>query len=94
MTITDELRRYLREAFHGPEGLGGDVSLIDAGIIDSRGMLELIAFIEQRYGFVVGDRDIQPDNFGTLARVAAYVQRMIDRGAPAGQKLRSDEQRA
>jgi acyl carrier protein len=78
VTIVDELRRFLREAFQAPDDLRSDTSLVEAGIVDSRGVVEVIAFVEERYGFTVGDLDVHPDNFDSLDRVAAYVQRMTD----------------
>src|SRR5262245_54213201 len=84
MPIQDELLAFLRKSFYAPADLDPDASLTDAGIVDSRGMLELIAFVEQTYGIVVLDRDIHPDNFDTLALAAAYVRARIERGATAG----------
>lgn len=75
MTITDELRAFLREAFSAPADLASDLSLTEAGILDSRGLVELVEFVEQRFGIVVDDRDIHPDNLDSLDRIAAYVER-------------------
>jgi acyl carrier protein len=38
-------------------------------------VLELVNFVEERYGFQVDDRDIVPDNFDSVARLAAYVRK-------------------
>jgi acyl carrier protein len=52
-----------------------DESLIEAGVIDSTGVLELVAFLEERFGLDVEDADIVPDNLDSLAAIARYVER-------------------
>ena len=52
-----------------------EVSFLDQGIVDSMNVLELVTFIEDRYGVQVDDRDIVPDNFDSVSRLAAYVRR-------------------
>jgi acyl carrier protein len=50
-----------------------DDALLERGIIDSMGVVELIAFIEDAFGVEVGDDDVTEQNFGTLAHIATYV---------------------
>jgi acyl carrier protein len=47
--------------------------LLEEKVIDSLGMLELISFVEENFGIEVPDEDISPDNFGTIDRLARYV---------------------
>lgn len=51
-----------------------DESLIEAGVIDSTGVLELVAFLEERFGIAVEDADIVPENLDSLAAIARYVE--------------------
>lgn len=48
-------------------------SLLEGGIIDSTGVLELVAFLEERFGFTLADADIVPANLDSLDRIAAFV---------------------
>jgi acyl carrier protein len=48
-------------------------SLIEAGIIDSTGILELIEFLESHFGIEVGDSETVPANLGSIARLVAFV---------------------
>ena len=50
-------------------------SLLDHGVIDSTGVLEVIAFIERRFEIRVDDEEILPENLDSVARISAYVQR-------------------
>ena len=49
--------------------------LTSSGLIDSLGMLRLITFLEERFHCQVGDGDVGEENFGTLSRLAAFVDR-------------------
>lgn len=55
--------------------LKNDVSLMQAGIIDSTGVLELIMFLEEQFGVKVADEEMTPDNLDSVDRIAAFVGR-------------------
>ncbi len=50
-------------------------SLLDLGIIDSTGVIELISFLEETYGIRVEDAEIVPDNLDSLEAIERYVAR-------------------
>lgn len=52
-----------------------DASFLDEGIIDSMNVLELVAFVEEKFEITVQDQDIVPDNFDSVSKLAAYVRR-------------------
>lgn len=52
-----------------------DASLLEEGVLDSMNVLELVSFIEKRFGVNVSDMDITPDNFDSVSKMAAYVMR-------------------
>lgn len=58
--------------------LQDDVSLIENEIIDSTGVLELVAFIEEQFGFTLADSDIVPANLDSVARITAFVTSHTD----------------
>ena len=53
--------------------LGLDESLLDRGIVDSTGMLEIIMFIEDELGVRVEDEEMIPENLDSVNRIAAFV---------------------
>lgn len=55
--------------------LGLDESLLDRGIVDSTGMLEIIMFIEDELGVSVEDEEMVPENLDSVNRIAAFVKR-------------------
>jgi acyl carrier protein len=46
---------------------------METGLIDSTGVLELVAFIEEKYGFKVADDELVPENLDSVANLAAFV---------------------
>ena len=48
--------------------------LLEEGIIDSLGLLEVVTFIETEFALSVQDADVTLDNFGTVSAIASYVQ--------------------
>jgi len=58
-----------------PAALSDDDSLLDAGIIDSTGVLDLIGFIEAQFGITVSDDELVPENLDSIARLSAFVER-------------------
>ena len=52
-----------------------DKSLIDEGIIDSFGLIEIAGFIEKEYGFEVKEEHMIRDNFGSLNKITDYINR-------------------
>ena len=51
-----------------------DASFLEEGIIDSMNVMELILFVEEQFGLEVADDEIVPDNFDSVARIAAFVR--------------------
>jgi acyl carrier protein len=47
-------------------------------VVDSTGFLELVTFLEERYGFAVQDEEMVPENLDSLNNIAAYVARKLD----------------
>jgi len=75
--LESAIRRFVVDTFlfgKGGETLGDQDSLLDRGIIDSTGVLELVAFIEGDFGITVDDDDLVPANLDSIAGVAAFVR--------------------
>ena len=52
--------------------------LLESGIIDSLGILDLVAFVEKEFGIAVSDEDLLPENFNSVEHLTAFVQnRMV-----------------
>ncbi|HVH43245.1 MAG TPA: acyl carrier protein [Labilithrix sp.] len=71
------VRDFIAQNFYipDPSTLSGDVSLVDEGILDSTGVLELAAFLEKQFHIKVEDADLLPANLDSIDRVVAFVAR-------------------
>ncbi|MBN2123710.1 MAG: acyl carrier protein [Deltaproteobacteria bacterium] len=85
MGYLETVRNFVVENFlFGDDGpLKEDTSFLEEGIIDSTGILELIAFLEETYGLTIRDEEYVPENFDTLGNVARFLERKLSPGAGA-----------
>jgi acyl carrier protein len=60
---------YMRPDFE----VSADDRLLERGIIDSLGVVEVLHFVEERFGVHPSDEDITEANFGSLRAIARYV---------------------
>lgn len=59
------------------KGLDEKDSLLETGVIDSTGVLELIAFIEETYGIKIEDEEIIPENLDTILDITYFIERKL-----------------
>jgi len=77
MSIENAIRRYILENFlftDDEEQLQNEASFLEEGIVDSTGVLELVMFVEETFGFVVEDEEIVPENFDSVDQLSRYVR--------------------
>lgn len=81
-----EIRRFVADNYIvdvDTSELPGHVSLTEAGILDSMGVLELVLFLEERYGLTVADEELIPENLDTVDRIVAFLGRkVVSDGSP------------
>lgn len=58
--------------------------LLASGVIDSFGLISLIASLEQTFGIDIVDQDVVPENFQTLEQLAAFVTAKLTPGGAGG----------
>jgi acyl carrier protein len=73
-----KVREFIESNFaYGRTAPADGESLIEAGIVDSTGILELVSFIELELKVAVADDDIVPENLGSIVAICAYVDRRL-----------------
>lgn len=75
--IADTLATFIQDSLllGKPTDVRGLASFLEAGIIDSTGVLELVQFIEETWDCKVADDDMVPDNLDSLPRLVAFIQK-------------------
>lgn len=84
MSSTERIRDYLVEEMHfeGPKSeLTDDLPLIENRVLDSMGLLRLVAWLESTYGIEIADAEVVPANFGTLRAIDELVAGKTARAA-------------
>lgn len=76
MDVEASVREFLKD--HVPAGqdsgtISADESLLDSGLLDSASILEAVSFLEERFGFVISDEELVPENFETINAIVALV---------------------
>ena len=76
--IEHDVREFISENFIlDGERLEADASLTRRGVLDSMGVLELIMFVEERFGVKVPDEDTVPENFDSIERIVRYLDERL-----------------
>ena len=79
--ISLAVRRFIGENFlfrDDGDAITHDASLLDAGIIDSTGVLELVCFLETHFGIEVQDDEMLPENLDSIRAITRYVSRKLE----------------
>jgi acyl carrier protein len=74
-SVATRIREFVRARFPLARDIpaGDEASLLDSGIIDSLGILDLVTFLEGDFGIRVSDEDLNPDNFDSIGALVRFV---------------------
>lgn len=78
MSLQSEIKAFILQNFlftDDAKVLGDSESLLQKGVVDSTGILELVMHLEQSYGIKVLDEEMLPANLDSVAAIAAFVSR-------------------
>jgi len=78
LDIKTEVRNFLIDNFMmglDPGELADRDSLLDKGIVDSTGVLELVGFLEENFEIKIEDEDLIPENLDSVDKIVAYVNK-------------------
>lgn len=70
------LRQFIRDnfLFGQPLTFSDDDSLLEQGVIDSTGVLELVAFIESEFQVTLDDADLVPENLDSINSLLRFIE--------------------
>jgi len=78
--IKEQVKAFITENFlmgGGFEAIADDESLLENGIVDSTGVLELVTFTEETFDIEVDDEEMVPDNLDSLNKLAAFIHKKM-----------------
>jgi acyl carrier protein len=81
--IQQQIRHYILQQYPlaRKKNIQDADSLLDHAIIDSLGILDVVAYLEATFGLRIADDELELDDFGSIQSIARFVER----------KLRGDE---
>jgi len=92
VSTKDTIRDFIIEELcpdEAIETLGDDEQFIETGIIDSMGILNLLAFLQSDYGILLADGDLNRENSATLQRICDMVAKRSPQADPSAGGLHS-----
>ena len=80
MNYVETVKAFIIEnfLFGDSEKLKEDTSFLESGIVDSTGILELVAFIEETFGIRMADEELIPENLDSISNVVNYLQKKME----------------
>ena len=82
MEIKVTIRDFIKENFMLEEngGFNDSVSFLESGIVDSTGMLEIVEFLEEKFGVALEDDELIPENLDSVENLTKLVGRKLEAG--------------
>ena len=85
MEVRSAIRTFIGENFFfnvdGTDFSDGD-SFLQEGVIDSLGVMDLVAFVGTTFGIGVAPQEVTPANFDSIDKLTAYIERKLEPSAP------------
>jgi acyl carrier protein len=78
MSQAHEIKQFILRNFlftDDPSTLDDDDSLMQKGVVDSTGILEMIMHLEDTYGITVADDEMVPDNLDSVSSIVQFLER-------------------
>lgn len=74
--LTDEIKGFIISNFPSARkhSINNEDSLLESGIIDSLGVLEVVSHLVEHYGIEINDDDLMPENFNSVQSIAGFIQ--------------------
>lgn len=76
--IEARVRNFIHEQFPATDELLADESLLESGVIDSIGVLTLVTWLEQEFGFIIDDDEVVPENLESVGNLVRFVSHKLD----------------
>ncbi len=71
--VAPEIREWLKQNVTGGREVADDEPLIENGVLTSLQTVELVMFLEERFGIVIEDEEFDEENFGSIEAISGLV---------------------
>ena len=80
--IAQRIKKYLAQQFPATKNVEYEAPLLKNGLIDSLGILEVVAFLEKEFALTITDEELLPENFESIHHISKFVQQKTN-GVPS-----------
>ena len=79
MQIEKQIRQFILQNLYFVEGnsFSEDASFLETGVVDSMGVMELVAFIHSEFGVTAESHEVVVENFDSVRKLADFVRRKL-----------------
>jgi acyl carrier protein len=79
IAIEQDIRQFVIQNFLFGRGdqLRNDESFLESGVIDSTGVLELVSFLQEKFGVSIEDDELVPANLDSVELVTSFIERKL-----------------
>jgi len=74
--VESEIRKFIIDNFlfgDASAAPSSDQQLVQSGLVDSTGILEIVSFLESKFEIQTADEELAAENFGTVGTIARFV---------------------
>ncbi len=84
MQIEDKIREFIvKNLYYAADNpIRDDDSFLETGVVDSMGVMELVAFVQAEFGIEVTQQEIVVENFDSIHKLADFVRSKLPAKAP------------
>ena len=77
--MKEKILNWIKEELFWDGDVDLDISLLDQGIIDSLGVLNLVEFLEKEFNIKIGDDEVTPENLGSINLMVKFIEKKNER---------------
>ncbi|HVM49295.1 MAG TPA: acyl carrier protein [Candidatus Acidoferrum sp.] len=88
MQIEEQIRQFIsKNLYYADSPIGDEDSFLETGVVDSMGIMELVAFVHSDFGVQTAPEELVVENFGSIRKLAEFVRRKLPPPVPEKPEL-------
>jgi len=82
-SIVERVRKFVFHQYPMARlhSINNDHPLLEGGIVDSLGVLDLVRFMEEEFHMSISDEDLSPENFQSIRHLSNFIEKFVDKGS-------------
>ncbi len=74
--VTNTIYSFIKKEMNNSDDFEPSVNIVETGIVNSIGIISLVAFLENQYNVEIAIEDVNPDNFSTVGAIVSYLTKL------------------